>query len=147
VGRGILRRCKGDTASYFLKSKSSGCGRVIGPRRSGPLDLHVYRVSWFHRSKLQIIATKIAISRYAISRQSKDSVWATVESKSGGQVARAIGVSQREVAKTLHQDSQNRDPRIPNRGDGTLKGQLTCVSGNRHIRSRESVKRSVRHHE
>jgi hypothetical protein len=29
VGRGILRRCKGDTTSYFLKAKSSGGGESL----------------------------------------------------------------------------------------------------------------------
>jgi prolyl-tRNA editing enzyme YbaK/EbsC (Cys-tRNA(Pro) deacylase) len=47
-------------------------------------------------------------SRYHDTRypdKLKDSVWVIEESASVRQVARAIGFSQREVAKTLYQDS------------------------------------------
>jgi hypothetical protein len=66
----------------------------------GPLDLHVHRASEVHGLKSREYSNmKSRKLQYAISRQSKDSVWATAESASGGQVARAIGVSWRESPK------------------------------------------------
>jgi hypothetical protein len=54
-------------------------------------------------------------------------VWATMESVSGRQVARAIGVSQREVPKTFHQDSRYREPRNADGVKRRLNSQLTRV--------------------